>query len=102
MDSLRAGIAKLTPRGKKRQQPQQQQQQTCPDSCQLVELTEDSVLDNLRQRYEQKSTRYTWTRSILLAVNPYETLPIYGEATMARCPNRPLSQQEPHASTHPT
>ena len=77
------------------------QQQTCPDSCQLVELTEDSVLDNLRQRYEQKDI-YTWTGSILLAVNPYETLPIYGEATMARCPNRPLSQQEPHASTHPT
>ena len=45
--------------------------------------------------YEQGET-YTFTGSIVLVMNPYEALPIYGEDTMAHFLNHPLSQVAPH------
>ena len=50
---------------------------TVPDNTQLVELTHASVLSNLRRRYLQNEI-YTFTGTILLAINPYASLPIYG------------------------
>ena len=68
---------------------------TVPDCCQLIELTDQTVLTNLRRRFEADEI-YTFTGNILLAVNPYQRLPIYDEAYMARFPNKPISKNEPH------
>jgi|TARA_B110001469_G_C9584791_1_gene290062 myosin heavy subunit len=68
---------------------------TVPDNCQLIELTDQTVITNLRRRYEQNGI-YTFTGNILLAVNPYERLPIYNEKAMAAFPNNALSKNDPH------
>ena len=47
---------------------------TVPDNCQLIELTDQTVLTNIRRRYEQDEI-YTFTGNILLAVNPYHVRP---------------------------
>eukprot|EP00325_Prymnesiales_sp_UTEX-LB-985_P026223 CAMPEP_0174734600 /NCGR_PEP_ID=MMETSP1094-20130205/63623_1 /TAXON_ID=156173 /ORGANISM="Chrysochromulina brevifilum, Strain UTEX LB 985" /LENGTH=92 /DNA_ID=CAMNT_0015937443 /DNA_START=151 /DNA_END=425 /DNA_ORIENTATION=+ len=69
--------------------------QTVPDNTQLLELTEASVLTNIERRFMQNDI-YTFTGSILLAVNPYERLPIYDESYMPRFPGQPISKNEPH------
>ena len=54
----------------------------------LVELSDSAVLRNLRCRYLAGEI-YTFTGSILIAVNPFEPLPIYdGEAMDGRLPAR--------------
>ena len=68
---------------------------TVPDNCQLIELTDQTVITNIRRRYEQNDI-YTFTGNILLAVNPYERLPIYDEKAMAAFPNNVLSKNDPH------
>ena len=61
----------------------------------LLELTDNTVLKNIERRYMENDI-YTFTGSILLAVNPYVRLPIYDEGSMSRYPGKPLSQNEPH------
>ena len=68
---------------------------TVPDCTQLLELTETTVLSNIERRYLENDI-YTFTGSILLAVNPYERLPIYAEDYMPRFQGQPLSRNEPH------
>ena len=68
---------------------------TVPDNCQLIELTDQTVITNIRRRYEQNDI-YTFTGNILLAVNPYERLPIYDEKAMAGFPNNALRKNQPH------
>ncbi|EFA75546.1 class VII unconventional myosin [Heterostelium album PN500] len=46
------------------------------DMITLPNLTEESLLTNLKIRYARREI-YTYTGSILVAVNPYEILPIY-------------------------
>ena len=70
-------------------------QPTVPDNTQLLELTDQTVLRNLERRYMEDDI-YTFTGSILLAVNPYARLPIYGEAYMGQFPGKALSKNEPH------
>jgi myosin heavy subunit len=54
-----------------------------PCSSQLPSLDSDSVIENLRVRHASDEV-YTWTGTILLAVNPYKHLPhLYGESVMA-------------------
>ena len=48
------------------------------DNCELLYLNEACVLANIAERYEQKAI-YTWTSRVLVSVNPYEELKIYGE-----------------------
>jgi myosin-15 len=46
------------------------------DMNRLTDLTESSLLWNLKVRYENHQI-YTYTGSILVAVNPYKMLDIY-------------------------
>lgn len=48
------------------------------DVCALTFLSEAAVLDCVRERYLKKKI-YTWTARILIAMNPFERLPITGE-----------------------
>lgn len=68
-----------------------------PDLCQLPDLTERTLLENLKARFE-KNLIYTYVGSILIAVNPFKIIPIY-QPTMnslyQRTPNR-LSDLPPH------
>lgn len=52
-----------------------------PDLSQLIHLDMPNVLHNLKHRYKNMPTKFCYTQlsSILLAINPYETLPIYGQ-----------------------
>ena len=67
-----------------------------PDNCELIELTEASVLENVRRRYEKREI-YTFTgRRLLIALNPYEALASYSEVDMQRFPNKASRAAEPH------
>ena len=55
------------------------------DVCALTYLSEAAVLDCVRVRFLKKKI-YTWTARILIAMNPFERLPIYGTEFMVRCP----------------
>jgi hypothetical protein len=68
---------------------------TVPDNCQLIELTDTTVLINIRRRYMANDI-YTFTGNILLAVNPYEQLSIYGTEAMGGFPNKAISKNAPH------
>ena len=54
---------------------------SAPDNCYLVHISEATILENMKARFKGKKI-YTFTGSILLAVNPFEVLPIYGQDIM--------------------
>ena len=68
---------------------------TCPDNTMLIHLSEATLLANVRARYATKEI-YTLTGSILLAMNPFEELPIYSEAQMGEYKGKPLGGASPH------
>eukprot|EP00746_Dinoflagellata_sp_MGD_P166557 gnl/MRDRNA2_/MRDRNA2_96531_c0_seq1.p1 gnl/MRDRNA2_/MRDRNA2_96531_c0~~gnl/MRDRNA2_/MRDRNA2_96531_c0_seq1.p1 ORF type:complete len:1449 (+),score=260.15 gnl/MRDRNA2_/MRDRNA2_96531_c0_seq1:78-4424(+) len=47
---------------------------TCEDNTSLVYLDDANILENLHRRYQQDKI-YTYTACVLLAVNPYKSLP---------------------------
>lgn len=59
----------------------------------LDELSEGAILHHVRKRFE-KGLIYTHVGAILVAVNPFERLPIYGEDMMKRAQD--LSNSFPH------
>lgn len=68
-----------------------------PDLCQLPDLTERTLLENLKARFE-KDLIYTYVGSILIAVNPFKVIPIYQphmNSIYQRTSNR-LSDLPPH------
>ena len=79
-----------------------------PDNCQLLHLSESTILHNVRRRFEgegesegegaspQLRAVYTYTGSILLALNPFEKLPLYGTEQMRSYVGRPLGAVAPH------
>lgn len=69
---------------------------SAPDNCALIHISESTILENMKHRYSQNSI-YTFTGSILLAVNPFEQLNIYGTDKMTTYPQKPLGREEPHA-----
>lgn len=69
---------------------------SAPDNCYLIHISESTILENMKLRYGQKAI-YTYTGSILIAVNPFETLPIYSQDLMKPYVNKPLGIAEPHA-----
>ena len=50
------------------------------DHCALIQLNEPCILENTRLRYMQDEI-YTYTGKILVALNPFGPLKIYGCAT---------------------
>ncbi|KAJ8975586.1 hypothetical protein NQ317_000015, partial [Molorchus minor] len=60
-----------------------------PDLCQLPDLNEQTLLENLRQRF-QAGHIYTYVGSILIAVNPFKFYPIYNPKYVKLYQNRRL------------
>ncbi|AES61248.2 putative myosin ATPase [Medicago truncatula] len=66
------------------------------DMTKLSYLHEPGVLQNLKARYELNKI-YTYTGNILIAINPFQTLPhIYGAHMMQRYKEDPLGELSPH------
>ncbi|XP_062572386.1 myosin-I heavy chain-like isoform X2 [Saccostrea cucullata] len=66
-----------------------------PDMIVISEIDENGIAVNLRVRYT-KDQIYTFTGSILVAVNPYKDLPIYDQKDVSEFSGKKLSQVEPH------
>ncbi|XP_077460372.1 unconventional myosin-XV [Stigmatopora argus] len=65
------------------------------DLTQLPELNETTVLMNLKKRYDQDLI-YTYIGSILVSVNPYKMLNIYGTDMVLLYEGHGLSDNPPH------
>ena len=66
-----------------------------PDLCNLPDLNETTLLDNLKHRFDNE-TIYTYIGSILIAVNPFKYYPIYNPKYVRRYQNKRLSDNPPH------
>ena len=61
-----------------------------PDHCQLMYLSQATLLQNTRQRF-MKDVIYTYVGDILVAVNPFKRIPgIYDTSVMAQCRGKRL------------
>ncbi|GFO23507.1 unconventional myosin-xv, partial [Plakobranchus ocellatus] len=68
----------------------------CQRGCEEAsDLNEHSILENLKLRYG-RGLIYTYTGSILVAVNPYKMFNIYGLDMVKRYEGRPLGELPPH------
>ena len=68
---------------------------SAPDNCYLIHISESTILANMRARFADKKI-YTYTSNILIAVNPFEKVQIYGVDHMGPYANRALGIVEPH------
>ncbi|XP_028329195.1 unconventional myosin-IXb-like [Gouania willdenowi] len=66
------------------------------DLCSLSSVTEESVLEALRQRF-YKHKIYTYAGNILIAVNPNKLLPVYYNPKYIKMyQNQPMGKLSPH------
>jgi len=67
------------------------------DHCALIHLNEPCVLENTKLRYTADKI-YTYTGKILVALNPFGSLPIYGEKEMAPYKDKDIGAKgvDPH------
>ena len=61
----------------------------------LSVLHEASILDNIQRRFRMDLI-YTNTGPILIAMNPFKWLPIYGEDVISRFHGKPYGSMPPH------
>ncbi|NXX12049.1 MYO9B protein, partial [Podargus strigoides] len=70
-------------------------QEDFDDLCNLPNLTETTLLENLKCRF-RKHKIYTYAGSILIAINPFKFLPIYNPKYVKMYENHQLGKLEPH------
>ncbi|OPJ87397.1 unconventional myosin-XV [Patagioenas fasciata monilis] len=72
-----------------------QEEDGLEDMTQLEDLQEAAVLSNIRTRFERQLI-YTYIGSILVSVNPYRLLNIYGTEQVLQYEGRALGENPPH------
>uniref|UniRef100_A0A4W3HAE6 Myosin motor domain-containing protein n=1 Tax=Callorhinchus milii TaxID=7868 RepID=A0A4W3HAE6_CALMI len=77
-----------------------EQSQQIPSSRQqdmvlLDPLTEDSLLSNLKKRFN-KNEIYTYIGNVVVSINPYQSLPIYTPEMIAEYRKCNLYELRPH------
>ncbi|CAG8439676.1 12082_t:CDS:10 [Ambispora leptoticha] len=65
------------------------------DMADLTHLNEASVIHNLRQRYHSNLI-YTYSGLFLVAINPYQKLPIYSEQVINSYKHKRRAEMPPH------
>ncbi len=68
---------------------------TATDNCYLIHISESTILANMRARFANRFI-YTYVSNILIAVNPFDDLTIYGQEKMEPYVKKPLGIVEPH------
>ncbi|RKP01558.1 hypothetical protein CXG81DRAFT_571, partial [Caulochytrium protostelioides] len=66
-----------------------------PDMILLEELHEGALFHQLQQRF-QRDEVYTYTGNILVAMNPFKSLPIYDRGHVQQYRDQPLGSMPPH------
>ncbi|KAJ2826743.1 Myosin type-2 heavy chain 1, partial [Coemansia sp. 'formosensis'] len=66
-----------------------------PDLTTLSYLHEPAVLYNLKRRYEQRMI-YTYSGVVLVAMNPFDPVPLYSPEYMARYARKEPGHEVPH------
>ncbi|XP_018424807.1 PREDICTED: unconventional myosin-XV [Nanorana parkeri] len=74
---------------------QEQDENVVQDMTQLEDLQELSVLNNLHKRFD-RDLIYTFIGSILISLNPYKMLNIYGTDHVLHYEGRALGENPPH------
>uniref|UniRef100_A0A8C8BBD9 Myosin VC n=1 Tax=Otus sunia TaxID=257818 RepID=A0A8C8BBD9_9STRI len=66
------------------------------DLTALSYLHEPAVLHNLKVRFVESKLIYTYSGIILVAINPYKELPIYGDAIIHAYSGQNMGDMDPH------
>ncbi|XP_077119880.1 unconventional myosin-Vc [Ranitomeya variabilis] len=66
------------------------------DLTALSYLHEPAVLHNLKVRFMESKLIYTYSGIILVAINPYKELPIYGDAIIHAYSGQNMGDMDPH------
>ncbi|XP_047130704.1 unconventional myosin-Va isoform X1 [Hydra vulgaris] len=66
------------------------------DLTTLSYLHEPAVLYNLKERFVNSQAIYTYCGIVLVAINPYQSVPIYGSDIIAAYNGRQIGEMDPH------
>ncbi|KAM9650429.1 unconventional myosin-Ig isoform 2-T2 [Trichechus inunguis] len=66
-----------------------------PDFVLLDQVTMEDFMENLKLRFE-KGRIYTYIGEVLVSVNPYQELPLYGPEVITQYQGRELYERPPH------